>query len=101
LGTLHALTPRYVAETLGVTRQAAARLLRKLEEAGIVRQAAQRQRWLNYIAENAAPTGLVPETTNPALEGGGVDVEAIENVLEKAYAALDRAARRGSGDQSP
>jgi hypothetical protein len=98
LGTLHALTPRYVAETLNLTRQASARLLRRLEVLGIVRQAAARQRWLCYVAENALGARHVPKTTNPAEPVGGVDIAGIEDVLERAYAALDRASRR---DQSP
>ncbi|MEM9839706.1 MAG: helix-turn-helix domain-containing protein [Pseudomonadota bacterium] len=92
LGTMHALTPRYVVETLGLTRQAAARLLRKLESLGIVRQQAERQRWLVYVAENAARS--VPENTSPAPDLDISDVQAIDRALDAAYQALDRSLRR-------
>lgn len=98
LGTVHALTPRYLTETLGLTRQAAARLLRKLEELGIIRQAVRRQRWIIYLAENAAPAGLVPETTSASQGEALRDLGDIDSVLERAYRAIDRSVRRdGAG----
>jgi hypothetical protein len=95
LGTTYSLTPGFVAETLGVTRQAAARLLRQLEELGVVQQMARRQRWLVYLARNpGAP--MIPESTtrhrgeNPM----PIDMSAMDEVLDQAYAAIDRSVRR-------
>lgn len=93
LGTTHALTPRYIGDALGLTRQASARLLRQLEGYGIVRKATERKRWLIYIAENVAGS-IVPETTIEISRQDDIDVEAIDRVLADAYAALDRTVRR-------
>ncbi|MEO1656206.1 MAG: hypothetical protein AAFR65_00665 [Pseudomonadota bacterium] len=95
LGTVHALTPRYVGDSLGLTRQASARLLKRLADFGIVRKATKRQRWLIYMAENAAPAGIVPETTSNE-RADLVDTARVDQVLEDAYAALDRAVRQDS-----
>lgn len=93
LGTVHALTPRYVGDSLGLTRQASARILRRLSDLGVVRKATKRQRWLVYLAENAAPAGIVPETTRSSA-APAIDTARVDEVLEEAYAALDRAARQ-------
>jgi len=93
LGTVHALTPRYVGDSLGLTRQASARILRRLSDLGVVRKATKRQRWLVYLAENAAPAGIVPETTSN-IAAPAIDTARVDDVLEEAYAALDRAARQ-------
>lgn len=93
LGTVHALTPRYVGDSLGLTRQASARILRRLADLGVVRKATKRQRWLVYLAENAAPAGIAPETTIGA-PGNMIDTARVDEVLQEAYAALDRAARQ-------
>ncbi|MEM9810751.1 MAG: hypothetical protein AAF788_05945 [Pseudomonadota bacterium] len=95
LGTVHALTPRYVAETLGVTRQGSARLLRKLEDLGIIHRGTSRQRWIIYLAENAAPSSIIPKTTRRS-DHKRIDTAQMDAVLEQAYAALDRAVRRDS-----
>jgi hypothetical protein len=92
LGTFHALTPRYVAETLGLTRQAAARLLRRLEEIGVIRRAVERQRWIIYLAENISGPAAVPDRTNPA-PPPEIDTDAIDRVLDDAYRALSKATR--------
>ncbi|GGY51013.1 hypothetical protein GCM10007148_19820 [Parvularcula lutaonensis] len=94
LGTVHALTPRYVGQTLGLTRQAAARLCKRLEGLGIVRKATSRKRWLVYLAENATSLQAVRENTTDIPTGAAVDVEEIDRVLESAYAALDRSVKR-------
>ncbi|MEO1042454.1 MAG: hypothetical protein AAFX52_09190 [Pseudomonadota bacterium] len=92
LGTVHALTPRYVGDSLGLTRQASARLLRRLADLGIVRKATKRKRWLIYLASNAVSTPRIPESTikEPA---SSIDTARVDHVLEEAYAALDRATR--------
>lgn len=89
LGTLHALSPKYVGDSLGLTRQASARLLRKLEGLGIIRKVAKRQRWLVYLAENASADDRVPEITN-RLDEPVIDTANIDKVLEDAYRALDK-----------
>jgi len=94
LGTVHALTPRYLVESLGLTRQAAARILRKMEGLGIITQATKRQRWIIYMAQNAVKNTNVPETTRDGIELGNVDVENIDKVLDQAFAALDRTMKR-------
>ena len=94
LGTMHALTPRYVVEALGLTRQAAARLLRRLETLGIIRQGAERQRWLIYVAENVGPAALVPEITSDTRVLDPSDLQDIDRVLDAAYRVLDRSMRR-------
>jgi hypothetical protein len=94
LGTTYSLTPRFVVEALGVTRQAAARLLRQLEEAGIVEQAARRQRWLIYLASNTGRPGVPDSTRRSTLrEIEPISTEAIDETLSKAYAALERTVR--------
>lgn len=99
LGTMHALTPRYIAETLGMTRQAAARILKRLEDYGIVRKATNRQRWLIYLADNisaaATQEGMIPEST----QRPQVELEAIDRVLGDAYDALDRTLKRDDEDE--
>ncbi|MEM1381375.1 MAG: MarR family transcriptional regulator [Pseudomonadota bacterium] len=95
LGTIHALTPRYLVDALGLTRQAAARLLRQLEDLGIVRQRASRQRWLIYLAENAQPFESVPENTI-ILPTDEKALDEIDRVLDAAYRVLDRSMRRDS-----
>lgn len=92
LGTVHALTPRYVGEALGLTRQASARLLKRLESLGIVKRATARQRWLIYLAENV-PASIVPEITKEEPARELVDMAEIDRVLENAYAALDKTSR--------
>ncbi|MCQ8185472.1 hypothetical protein [Parvularcula maris] len=95
LGTTYSLSPRFVAETLKITRQAAARLLRRLEEAGVVQQMAQRQRWLVYLATNlGAPSVRESTTATTAQIRPTVDTASLDRVLEQAYAALDRNIRR-------
>lgn len=93
LGTTHALTPKYLTETLGLTRQAAARLLKRLEGLGIVRRATARQRWIVYVAENLG-IAAVPENTRSTDRPDSIDTEAIDRALESAYAALDKAVRK-------
>lgn len=97
LGTMHALTPRYLGESLGLTRQAAARLLKRLERLGIVRQATRRKRWLVYLAENAAAGSAVPENTTETPGELDMAIGDIDRVLDDAYRALDRAMRRDDG----
>ncbi|NNU17375.1 hypothetical protein HK107_13670 [Parvularcula sp. ZS-1/3] len=92
LGTAHALTPRYVGDALGLTRQASARLLKRLESLGIVKRATARQRWLIYLAANV-PAPVVPEITKNEPARELVDMSEIDRVLENAYAALDKTAR--------
>lgn len=97
LGTTHALTPRYLVEALGLTRQGAARLLRRLEAAGIVRQATRRQRWIIYLAENAAGSLGVRESTTASALPSPMDTSEIDRALEGAFAALDRSMKRVEG----
>lgn len=94
LGTVHALTPRFVGESLSLTRQASARLLRRLADLGIVRKATKRKRWLIYLAENAAPAAMILESTRAPSKETVIDTARVDRVLEEAYAALDRATRR-------
>ena len=89
LGTLHALSPKYVGDSLGLTRQAAARLLRKLEALGIVRKVTKRQRWLVCLAEHASHEEKIPVATNDN-EDFAIDTASIDKVLEDAYRALDK-----------
>jgi len=101
LGTLHALSPRYVSDALGLTRQASARLLKRLEGLGIVRKATKRQRWIIYLAANASRDTDVPEDTKADSVPDVIDTSQIDRVLDDAYRALDRSLRTAEPSPEP